>query len=121
MNSFCANLEDLETIFESMTPVVAEFLDNAHTSTIYSDRIENLNWYKGVERKVIGNKTTMINQGGATSEVQRGSNVISCGAKDSKKIQNRQVEAKVMNLSWLHAAYKGKKDAGFQELIVALS
>ena len=26
-----------------------------------------------------------------------------------------------MNLSWLHAAYKGKKDAGFGELIVALS
>ena len=43
-----------------MTPVVAEFLDNAHTKTVYSERIENLNWYKGVSRKVIGSTSTMM-------------------------------------------------------------
>ena len=52
--SFVENMEDLETLFASMTPVVERFFENSFTTTAFTKRIKNLNWKLGDQLEVIG-------------------------------------------------------------------
>ena len=70
--SFVENMEDLEMLFASMTPVVEKFFENSFTTTMFTKRIKNLNWKLGDQLEVIGKQTSTITQAYADNKINDG-------------------------------------------------
>ena len=114
---FVQNLEDIEILFTSMSPATVDFFGNAFNTTRFTSKVKNLDWQLGDTLQVFGDRYS------ATSE-RHAAHIINDGkpaAEESDEIQNRQVQCKMLSLDWVHADYKGYRNVGFRELIVALS
>mmetsp|Transcript_36577 Transcript_36577/g.48017 ORF Transcript_36577/g.48017 Transcript_36577/m.48017 type:complete len:96 (+) Transcript_36577:1809-2096(+) len=85
---YVENLEDLQVLFESMTPVIADFLDDAFMESYYTQLVTNMNWNVGKTLCVFGSHSQMTSNMTATMAIHGG---VAPKAVDSQKIQNRQV------------------------------
>ena len=115
---FVQTLEDMKILFTSMSPTIVELFGNAFNTTRFTRVVRNLDWRQGASLEVFGAQGTAMTQDLAQDCI---SDSKSDGGEETGNIQNRQVDAKMLNLDWLHATYKGKEKVGFSELIAELA
>ena len=54
---FVGELTDLTVLLNSMSPIVHEFIKSSFLQSVYTKRIESLNWKKGEQRLVFASNT----------------------------------------------------------------
>ena len=62
LGSFVDSLKDLETIFDSPSPQVIDYLENCFQTTADCQKVENVEWSSGVEAFVFYLETSKINE-----------------------------------------------------------
>ena len=85
-----------------MSPAVVEFFQNGFNETRFTKRIRNLDWTMGKPMKVIGRMGSVMTEKEANLIVTNGK-----PGSQSEKVQNRQVDTKVLMIDWIYASQGG--------------
>ena len=73
----------------------------------------------GANLEVFGTQSSVITEASSEALIAKGDKEEDKNKSD--EAQYRQVNVKMLSLEWVHADYKGLKDVGFKELILALA
>merc|ERR1712157_32246 len=97
IGNFVNNIDDMRILFDSLSPAVLQFFENGFLSTQHTDKVRNADWLIKETSIVFENNSSIVNEFEANKIVKKERK-----KKGKKgKVQNRQVELKMLCLNWL--------------------
>ena len=111
ITSFVNAIEDIEVLFNNLTPNVADFLDNCFNKNSYCYELDNLNWKQGDSLRVMGFMTPLPDK-------FRMQGFINSDSKPSER-QNKIIDTQILAIDWVYKSHDGSK-TDFRELVEML-
>lgn len=117
IGNFVNNIDDMRILFDSLSPAVLQFFENGFLSTQHTDKVRNADWLIKENSVVFENNSSILNELKANKIIKKERK-----KKGKKgKVQNRQVELKMLCLDWLFNTNNQGEPQDRGDLVVALS
>lgn len=105
INNFLDNIDDIEVLFTAMSPSVVKLFEDSFKLTRFTQGIKNADWRQGDILEVIGTQSSIIMEKDANTAILKSQSKTFGNAGN---VQNRQVEAKMLQIDWIFADCSSK-------------